>query len=60
MLERALEELHSHPYGASESIMELEKRNRKRDYLEKELSRLRSHLAVSARVNKVIRLIYYY
>ncbi|XP_069195157.1 uncharacterized protein [Procambarus clarkii] len=49
MLERTLVNLHSKSHGANEGPVELERRKKQRRHLEHELSKLRAHLAVSAR-----------
>ncbi|XP_069978136.1 uncharacterized protein [Penaeus vannamei] len=49
MLERTLVNLNSKSHGANEGPVELERRKKQRRHLEHELSKLRAHLAVSAR-----------
>ncbi|KAK3860359.1 hypothetical protein Pcinc_033578 [Petrolisthes cinctipes] len=49
MLERTLVTLHTKSHGANEGPVELERRKTQRRHLEHELSKLRAHLAVSAR-----------
>ncbi|KAK7079998.1 hypothetical protein SK128_026243, partial [Halocaridina rubra] len=49
MLERTLVSLQSKSHGANEGPVELERRKKQRRHLEHELSKLRAHLAVSAR-----------
>lgn len=49
MLERTLVNLQSKSHGANEGPVELERRKKQRRHLEHELSKLRAHLAVSAR-----------
>ncbi|KAG0710321.1 hypothetical protein GWK47_023077 [Chionoecetes opilio] len=49
MLERTLVNLQAKSHGANEGPVELERRNKQRRHLEHELSKLRAHLAVSAR-----------
>lgn len=58
MLERTLVNLNSKSHGANEGPVELERRKKQRRHLEHELSKLRAHLAVSARVSLRDVLIY--
>ena len=57
MLERTLVNLHSKSHGANEGPVELERRKKQRRHLEHELSKLRAHLAVSARVSFILLMI---